>query len=136
MTRAHVDRAGLPVCGCGHQTRLAGEQHRQKSRREQRVVSITPRPRRSAVKAKPKAVPILGRSKREAELIAEGKPPFKSAIWFGESWGWGVKRSKTAKITGTFSLGTDARMPTAAYLQATGKAAVPTHDPAFGRRAA
>jgi hypothetical protein len=95
MTRAHVDRAGLPVCGCGHRTRLAETQHRQKpSRREQRVITSKPRPRRSAVKAKPaKTVPPppAGRTKREAALIAEGKQPFKGAMWFGPAFGYGYK---------------------------------------------
>jgi hypothetical protein len=158
MTRAHVDRAGLPVCGCGHQTRLASEQHRQKSsRREQRVVSIKAKPRRSgktatevfvqaeraaAAKvrsARPKiqsSVLPAGRTKGEAARIEQGLPPFKSAIWFGPQHGYGIKRAKTINLGPTAPTTIRESGQVADYLGATGKAAVPAHDPAFGRRAA
>jgi hypothetical protein len=78
-----------------------------------------------------------GRRAREAALIAEGRPPFKGALWFRPGHGWGVKRRRTNAIGGKFTAGAAVRGgEVAAYLAVTGKAAVPAHDPAFGRLAA
>lgn len=60
MTRAHIDRAGLPVCGCGKRTRIATTQHRQttKPRRVQRKITrpipLSPVKVKTAARAKPK----------------------------------------------------------------------------------
>lgn len=40
------------------------------------------------------------RTRRETALMAERKPPFKGAIWFGHEWGWGVKPTKKITLFG------------------------------------
>ena len=37
---------------------------------------------------------IKPRTKLEQRKLDEGKPPFATAIWFGEEFGWGVKYEK------------------------------------------
>jgi hypothetical protein len=39
---------------------------------------------------------VAPRTTREQKLLAEGKPPFKGAIWFGRDYGWGIKRTKAS----------------------------------------
>lgn len=90
-------------------------------------VALRPRPRKAAAT-------VGGRTKREEVLIAEGKAPFKGAIWFGHGHGWGIKRRR-ATVAGSFPVGAAVRGgEVSGYLAATGKSTVPAHDPAFGRR--
>jgi hypothetical protein len=72
MTRAHVERAGLPTCGCGHQTRIAEVQHRQKAaRREQRVITTPRRVRRAAVARPTPPAPAPAAPSRKSKANAD-----------------------------------------------------------------